>query len=125
MSEIANQYLPILLFLTVGIVFAFIFVGAPIIVSKLTGTSQPDTVKLSEYESGFPAFSDSRAQFDVRFYLVAILFIVFDLEIAFVFPWALVFRELGVFGLIEMGVFLSLLVIGFVYVWKRGALEWE
>ena len=79
MSEIANQYLPILLFLTVGIVFAFIFVGAPIIVSKLTGTSQPDTVKLSEYESGFPAFSDSRAQFDVRFYLVAILFIVFDL----------------------------------------------
>ena len=115
------EYLPTLLFLVVatGIGIALIVVG------NLLGTKRPDAEKLSPYECGFNAFEDARMQFDVRYYLVAILFIVFDLEIAFVFPWALVFRELGVFGLIEMGVFLSLLVIGFVYVWKRGALEWE
>jgi len=103
MSGIAHHYLPILLFFAVGIVFAFIFVGAPVLVSKLAGTSKPDTVKLSEYESGFPAFSDSRGQFDVRFYLVAILFIVFDLEAAF----------------------LAELALGLAYAWKVGALEWE
>ena len=115
------EYLPTLLFLVVatGIGIALIVVG------NLLGTKRPDAEKLSPYECGFNAFEDARMQFDVRYYLVAILFIVFDLEIAFVFPWALVFRELGVFGLIEMGVFLTLLVIGFVYVWKRGALEWE
>ena len=80
--------------------------------------------KLSPYECGFAAFEGAHMQFDVRYYLIAILFIVFDLEIAFVFPWALVFRELGVFGLVEMGVFLALLVIGFAYVWKKGALDW-
>ena len=115
------EYLPTLLFLVVatGIGIALIIVG------NLLGTKRPDAEKLSPYECGFNAFEDARMQFDVRYYLVAILFIVFDLEIAFVFPWALVFRELGVFGLVEMGVFLALLVIGFVYVWKRGALEWE
>ena len=115
------EYLPTLLFLVVatGIGIALIIVG------NLLGTKRPDAEKLSPYECGFNAFEDARMQFDVRYYLVAILFIVFDLEIAFVFPWAVVFRELGVFGLVEMGVFLALLVIGFVYVWKRGALEWE
>ena len=115
------EYLPTLLFLIVatGIGIALILIG------NLLGPKRPSAEKLSPYECGFAPFEDARMQFDVRYYLIAILFIVFDLEIAFVFPWALVFRELGVFGLVEMGVFLSLLVIGFVYVWKKGALEWE
>jgi NADH-quinone oxidoreductase subunit A len=115
------EYLPTLLFLIVaaGIGVALIVIG------NVFGPRRPNAEKLSPYECGFPAFEDARMRFDVRYYLVAILFIVFDLEIAFVFPWAVVFRELGVFGLVEMGVFLSLLVIGFVYVWKKGALEWE
>lgn len=125
MSELAHEYLPILLFLAVGIVFALIFVGAPIIVSKLTGTSKPDTIKLSEYESGFPAFSDSRGQFDVRFYLVAILFIVFDLEAAFLFPWAVSLHWGGVEAWWAMMEFLAELVIGLIFAWKVGALEWE
>jgi NADH-quinone oxidoreductase subunit A len=115
------EYLPTLLFLIVatGIGIALIIVG------NVLGPKRPGADKLSPYECGFSAFEDARMRFDVRYYLVAILFIVFDLEIAFVFPWALVFRELGAFGLVEMGVFLSLLVIGFIYVWKKGALEWE
>ncbi|MFZ5658211.1 MAG: NADH-quinone oxidoreductase subunit A [Pseudomonadota bacterium] len=115
------EYLPTLLFLIVagGIGVALIIVG------RLLGPKTPTTEKLLPYESGFNAFEDARMQFNVRYYLIAIIFIVFDLEIAFVFPWALVFRELGVFGLIEMGIFLALLVIGFAYVWKKGALEWE
>ncbi len=125
MSAIASQYLPILLFLAVAVAFAVLFVGAPILVSKLTGTSNPDTVKLSEYESGFPAFSDSRAQFDVRFYLVAILFIVFDLEAAFLFPWAVSLHWGGPPAWWAMMEFLAELAIGLVYAWKIGALEWE
>ena len=115
------EYLPTLLFLIValGIGIALIVVG------NVLGPKRPSAEKLSPYECGFNAFEDARMQFDVRYYLIAILFIVFDLEIAFVFPWALVFRDLQVFGLVEMGVFLALLVIGFVYVWKKGALEWE
>lgn len=115
------EYLPTLLFLIVagGIGIALLVVG------QLLGPRRPTAEKLTPYECGFEAFEDARMQFDVRYYLIAILFIVFDLEIAFVFPWALVFRELGVFGLVEMGVFLGLLVIGFIYVWKKGALEWE
>ena len=115
------EYLPTLLFLIVatGIGIALIIVG------NVLGPKRPSAEKLSPYECGFGAFENARGQFDVRSYLIAILFIIFDLEIAFVFPWALVFRELGVFGLIEMGVVLALLVIGFVYVWKKGALEWE
>ncbi len=125
MSGIASQYLPILLFLTVGIVFATIFVGAPIALSKLIGTDKPDSIKLAEYESGFPAFSDSRGQFDVRFYLVAILFIVFDLEAAFLFPWAVSLHWGGQPAWWAMMEFLGELAIGLAYAWKVGALEWE
>lgn len=115
------EYLPTLLFLIVagGIGVALIIVG------RVLGPKRPTVEKLLPYESGFNAFEDARMQFNVRYYLIAIIFIVFDLEIAFVFPWALVFRELGPFGLVEMGTFLALLVIGFAYVWKKGALEWE
>jgi len=125
MSAIASQYLPILLFFAVGIVFAAIFVGAPIAVSALTGTAKPDTIKLSEYESGFPAFSDARTQFDVRFYLVAILFIVFDLEAAFLFPWAVSLHWGGQPAWFAMMEFLGELAIGLAYAWKVGALDWE
>jgi|SRR4249919_114792 len=120
-TRVLAEYLPTLLFLIVagGIGVALLVVG------RVLGPQRPSVEKLSPYECGFAAFEDARMQFDVRYYLIAILFIVFDLEIAFVFPWALVFRELGIFGLVEMGVFLALLVIGFVYVWKKGALEWE
>jgi NADH-quinone oxidoreductase subunit A len=120
-ASVLAEYLPTLLFLIVatGIGIALIVIG------NVLGPKRPSSEKLSPYECGFEAFENARMPFDVRYYLVAILFIVFDLEIAFVFPWAVVFRELGVFGLVEMGVFLTLLVIGFVYVWKRGALEWE
>lgn len=125
MPDIAYQYLPILLFIGVGVAFSLIFVGAPVLVSTLTGTSKPDVNKLSEYESGFPAFSDSRAQFDVRFYLVSILFIVFDLEAAFLFPWAVSLHWTGQFGWWAMMEFLGELVIGLIYAWKIGALDWE
>jgi NADH-quinone oxidoreductase subunit A len=120
-TRVLADYLPTLLFLIVatGIGVALIVIG------NVLGPKRPTAEKLSPYECGFPAFEDARMRFDVRYYLIAILFIVFDLEIAFVFPWAVVFRELGVFGLVEMGVFLALLVIGFAYVWKKGALEWE
>ena len=96
-----------------------------LVMGSLLGPQRPESEKLSPYECGFEAFEDAHMQFDVRYYLIAILFIAFDLEIAFVFPWAIVFRSLGVVGLIEMGIFLGLLIIGFVYVWKKGALEWE
>ena len=115
------EYLPTLLFLIVatGIGIALIVIG------NVLGPRRPNPEKLSPYECGFPAFEDARMRFDVRYYLVAILFIVFDLEIAFVFPWATVFGELGLFGLVEMAIFIGLLLIGFIYVWKKGALEWE
>ena len=118
MDAFLLEYLPIVIFLGIATVLGLVFVLLPLVLAP----SNPDTEKNSAYECGFNAFEDARMQFDVRYYLVAILFIVFDLEIAFVFPWALVFRELGVFGLVEMGVFLALLLIGFMYVWKRGAL---
>lgn len=125
MSGIASDYLPILLFFVVGIVFAGLFVIAPIAVSSLVGTAKPDAVKLSEYESGFPAFSDARRQFDVRFYLVAILFIVFDLEAAFLFPWAVSLHWGGVPAWLAMMEFLGELAIGLAYAWAVGALDWE
>ena len=120
-TRVLAEYLPTLLFLIVatGIGIALIVVG------NFLGPKRFDAQKLAPYECGFSEFEDARMRFDVRYYLIAILFIVFDLEIAFVYPWALVFRELGPFGLIEMGVFLGLLLIGFIYVWKKGALEWE
>lgn len=116
-----ENYLPILVFIVLGALFG---VG-PILIGYLLGPHKPDAEKNSPYECGFEAFEDARMKFDVRFYLVAILFIIFDLEIAFLFPWAIALDEVGTFGLLAMGVFLSLLVVGFIYEWKKGALEWE
>jgi NADH-quinone oxidoreductase subunit A len=125
MASAAAGYLPILLFLVVALSLSLSFVVMPMMVAKLTGANNPYADKLAEYECGFPAFEDSRAQFDVRFYLVAILFIVFDLEAAFLFPWAVSLREIGLAGWGSMMLFLGELVLGFVYAWKKGALEWE
>ncbi|WP_455365799.1 NADH-quinone oxidoreductase subunit A [Kaarinaea lacus] len=116
-----ENYLPILIFLVIGIVFGVVAIG----LSYLIAPKKPYSEKLSPYECGFEAFEDSRMKFDVRFYLVAILFIIFDLEIAFLFPWAVVLQEIGWFGFTAMAVFLGILVIGFIYEWKKGALEWE
>ena len=120
-----SQYLPILIFMGIAVALSSLFVFLPMGVSRLTGAHQPTEAKLSEYECGFPAFEDSRSQFDVRFYLVAILFIIFDLEAAFLFPWAVSLGETGWVGWATMMVFLAELVIGFIYAWKVGALEWE
>ncbi len=120
-----SQYLPILIFLGVALALSSLFVFLPMGVSRLTGTHNPTAEKLSEYECGFPAFEDSRSQFDVRFYLVAILFIIFDLEAAFLFPWAVSLEEIGWTGWATMMVFLAELIIGFIYAWKKGALDWE
>ena len=125
MSAVAFGYLPILLFLGVALALSATFVFAPMLVSRLTGTNKPSPEKLAEYECGFPAFEDSRAQFDVRFYLVAILFIIFDLEAAFLFPWAVSLEFTGWTGWIAMMVFLAELALGLAYAWKKGALEWE
>ena len=125
MASVAAGYLPILLFLAVALALSGAFVVLPMIVSRLTGTHQPNPEKLSEYECGFPAFDDSRAQFDVRFYLVAILFIVFDLEAAFLFPWAVSLIGSGWAGWAAMMIFIAELALGLAYAWKKGALEWE
>ena len=119
------EYLPILLFIGVAFGLSLAFVVLPMIVAKFTGASKPYANKLTEYECGFPAFEDSRHQFDVRFYLVAILFIIFDLEAAFLFPWAVTVFELGWVAWSAMMVFLFELAIGLAYAWKKGALEWE
>lgn len=116
-----ENYLPVLVFMIIGLGVGLI---APTL-GYLLGPKKPDPEKLSSYECGFDPFDDSRSPFDVRFYLVAILFIIFDLETAFLVPWAVVFRKLGWFGMIAMGIFLGLLTIGFIYEWKKGALEWE
>ncbi|WP_345295680.1 NADH-quinone oxidoreductase subunit A [Luteimonas vadosa] len=115
------EYLPTLLFLFVatGIGIALLVIG------NVIGPKYATAEKLSPYECGFAAFEDARMQFDVRYYLIAIQFIIFDLEIIFIVPWATVFRELGVLGLVEMGIFAGMLLLGFIYVWKKGALEWE
>jgi NADH-quinone oxidoreductase subunit A len=115
------NYLPILLFILVGLVVG----AAAIAAGRVLAPNKPDEQKLSPYECGFEAFEDSRMKFDVRYYLVAILFIIFDLEIAFLFPWAIVLDEIGLFGFWAMMLFLGILVIGFIYEWKKGALEWE
>ena len=125
MQSVAAEYLPILLFLGVAAALSGVFVGLPVLVSNLTGVNKPDANKLAEYECGFPAFEDARQKFDVRFYLVSILFIIFDLEVAFLFPWAVSLGETGVFGWGSMMVFLGILTVGFIYEWKKGALEWE
>jgi NADH-quinone oxidoreductase subunit A len=116
-----ENYLPILIFIAIGIAIGVI----PILAGFLLAPHKPDSEKLSPYECGFEAFEDTRMRFDVRYYLVAILFIIFDLEIAFLFPWAVVLDSIGMFGFVAMMVFLAILVIGFIYEWRKGALEWE
>ncbi len=116
-----ENYLPVLIFLGVGLGFGIVLIS----VGFVMGPRRPDAEKLSAYECGFEAFEDARMKFDVRYYLVAILFIIFDLEIAFLFPWAVVLREIGMFGFWAMFIFLGILVVGFFYEWKKGALEWE
>jgi NADH-quinone oxidoreductase subunit A len=125
LAAVAAGYLPILLFLLVALGLSSAFVVLPMIVARFTGAHQPDPQKLSEYECGFPAFEDSRAQFDVRFYLIAILFIVFDLEAAFLFPWAVSLGVTKIAGWAAMMLFLAELAFGLAYAWKKGALEWE
>jgi NADH-quinone oxidoreductase subunit A len=115
------EYFPVLLFILVGLVVG----AAPVILGRALGPHRPDPEKLSPYECGFEAFEDARMKFDVRYYLVAILFILFDLEIAFLFPWATVINDIGLFGFLSMMLFLAILVVGFVYEWMKGALEWE
>lgn len=116
-----QNYLPILCFIAVGCFFGL----GPIILGWLVGPKRPNKAKLSAYECGFEAFEDARLPFDVRYYLVAILFIIFDLETAFLFPWAVALRQIGTIGFAAMMFFLLLLVVGFIYEWKKGALEWE
>jgi len=118
---VLGEYLPILLFLFVSSVMGV----ALLVIGWLLGPKHPNSEKLSPYECGFEAFEGSHMQFDVRYYLVAILFIIFDLEIAFLFPWAVVFQDIGMPAIIAMALFLGILVVGFVYEWKKGALEWE
>ena len=116
-----ENYLPIIVFIFLGIAFG---VGLTV-VGYLLGPSNPDDEKNSQFECGFPAFDDSRMHFNIRYYLVAILFIIFDLEIAFLFPWAIVIHDIGIYGLISMAIFLFILIVGFIYEWKKGALEWD
>lgn len=115
------NYLPILFFIGFGLGIGFLVIA----LGYLLGPTRPDKEKLSKYECGFEPFEDARIKFDIRFYLVAILFIIFDLEIAFLFPWAVALKEIGMAGFLAMVVFLGILVIGFIYEWKKGALEWE
>ncbi|MDF2620770.1 MAG: NADH-quinone oxidoreductase subunit [Xanthobacteraceae bacterium] len=121
MSSLLQDYLPVVIFIGISAVIGLALLVAPFLVAF----SRPDPEKMSAYECGFNAFDDARMKFDVRFYLVSILFIIFDLEVAFLFPWAITFRELGGFGFWSMMVFLGVLTVGFVYEWKKGALEWD
>jgi NADH-quinone oxidoreductase subunit A len=120
-----QNYLPVLIFLTVATGLALVLLSLGLVIGRLQSKAKSDKEKLSPYECGFEAFEDSRMKFDVRYYLVAILFIIFDLEIAFLFPWAVVLDSIGTFGLVAMGIFLFILVVGFIYEWKKGALEWD
>lgn len=121
MESLLTEYFPILVFLGIAIALSLLFVFAAVLVAK----QNPDDEKLSAYECGFEAFEDARHQFDVRFYLVAILFIIFDLEVAFLFPWAASLGKIGLYGFWSMMIFLGVLTVGFIYEWKKGALEWE
>ena len=120
-----ENYFPILLFIFVAIAAGAAPMASGWVVSTLVGVNRPDSEKLSPYECGFEAFEDARMRFDVRYYLVAILFILFDLEIAFLFPWAVALNEIGLFGFLSMMLFLGILVVGFIYEWMKGALDWE
>ena len=119
------NYFPVLLFLAIGAAIGIGGIVSSGVLARLTGSQNPDSEKLSPYECGFEAFEDARMKFDVRYYLIAILFILFDLEIAFLFPWAVTLGEIGSFGFWSMMIFLLILVVGFVYEWMKGALEWE
>ena len=121
MDALLREYLPILIFLVIAVGLTVVMLSASLILAK----QKPDSEKLSPYECGFEAFDDARRQFDVRFYLVSILFIIFDLEVAFLFPWAVTLGKIGVFGFWSMMIFLGVLTVGFIYEWKKGALEWE
>ena len=121
MNQLLASYFPILVFLVIAVVLAGLMVFLPMVIAR----QKPDTEKVSAYECGFDAFGDARGKFDVRFYLVAILFIIFDLEVAFLFPWAVSLKTIGVAGFWSMMVFLGVLTVGFIYEWKKGALEWE
>ena len=121
LSEFLNDYLPIILFLIIALVLSCAFV----VINLMLSPKNPDPEKLSAYECGFEPFEDSRIEFDVRFYLVAILFIIFDLEIAFLFPWAISLGNIGILGFSSMMIFLFILTIGFIYEWRKGALDWE
>src|SRR3546814_9121354 len=121
MDAMLAEYLPILIFIGIAVGLAVVIVAASYVIAR----QRPDSEKVSAYECGFEAFDDARSQFDVRFYLVAILFIIFDLEVAFLFPWAVALGDIGVFGFWSMIIFLGILTVGFVYEWKKGALEWE
>ena len=121
MNELLSSYLPIVIFLGIAMVIGVALLVAPFLVAY----RQPDPEKLSAYECGFNAFDDARMKFDIRFYLVSILFIIFDLEVAFLFPWAVPFGAIGWFGFLSMMLFLGVLTIGFIYEWKKGALEWD
>ena len=120
-TNFLSDYLSIIIFLFISLLLSIGF----IVINYIASPSNPDPEKLSAYECGFEPFNDSRMEFDVRFYLVAILFIIFDLEIAFLFPWAISLGKIGIFGFVSMMIFLSILTIGFIYEWKKGALEWE
>ncbi len=121
MPELLMEYLPIVIFLGIATGLGIVLVGLPFVLAP----NNPEPEKISAYECGFNAFDDARMKFDVRFYLVSILFIIFDLEVAFLFPWATVFGELGWYGFWSMMVFLGVLTVGFIYEWKKGALEWD
>lgn len=121
MNALLAEYLPILIFIGIAVGLATVMLIASFIIAR----QNPDSEKLSQYECGFEPFEDARTKFDVRFYLVAILFIIFDLEVAFLFPWAVSLGDIGLFGFWSMVVFLGILTVGFVYEWKKGALEWE
>jgi len=121
MDSLLGAYFPILVFIAIAVGLAVVIVLASFIIAR----QKPDSEKLSPYECGFEPFADARSQFDVRFYLVAILFIIFDLEVAFLFPWAVTLGSIGLFGFWSMIVFLAVLTVGFIYEWKKGALEWE
>ena len=120
-----TNYFPVLLFIVVGIGLGIVLMLVGRLATGALGLDRPDSAKLSPYECGFEAFEDARMKFDVRYYLVAILFILFDLEIAFLFPWAVALQEIGFFGFMTMMVFLVILIVGFIYEWKKGALDWE
>ena len=120
-----TNYFPVLLFIVVGLGLGIALTIVGRVATGLLGLNRPDSAKLSPYECGFEAFEDARMKFDVRYYLVAILFILFDLEIAFFFPWAVALQEIGFFGFMSMMIFLAILVVGFIYEWKKGALDWE